>query len=159
MHVQGVTHVTEVCRNVKQSFCFLSGSKYKLFQSFTTLTCILVDVKLSLSPESIPCFSIIRASASWQQPFSTSSFWHRSAGSSQRPGSPTWQWQERFGQGSSASAFYVLAGVSNHCYNQDLCSIISLHTLQLPFASSLFGNGVFAIYCVSFWGSSTLRGG
>ena len=75
---------------------------------------------LRLNPESIPCFFIIRVSASWQQPSCTSSFWHRSAGSSPRPGSPTWQWQERFGRGSSASAFCVLAGVRKHRYNQDL---------------------------------------
>lgn len=80
-----------------------------------------------------PFFSCIhRVSASWQQPFCTFSSWHHSAGCSQRPGSPTWRWRERFGPGSSASAFCVWAGVSNimfHC------------TSPLPFSLKVSGQG------------------
>lgn len=77
---------------------------------------------------------INRVSASWRQPSCTSSSWHRSAGSSQRPGSPTWQWRERSGPGSSASAFCVWAGVSKQHVSLNL-SIISHRTSQLPFFS------------------------
>lgn len=96
------------------------------------------------------CSCINRVSASWRQPFCTSSSWHRSAGSSQRPGSPTWQWQERFGPGSSASAFCVWAGVSKQ-HVPLYFFIISHHTSLLPFSLKVSGQGVFPSNCTSFF--------
>lgn len=95
-----------------------------------------------------PFFSCIhRVSASWQRPFCTFSSWHHSAGCSPRPGSPTWRWRERFGPGSSASAFCVWAGVSNimfHC------------TSTLPFSLKVSGQGGQVTVCL--FSSATLCG-
>ncbi len=110
-----------------------------------------------LNPQSNDCISswpffscINRVSASWRQPSCTSSSWHRSAGSSRRPGSPTWQWRERFGPGSSASAFCVSAGVSKQRVSLNP-SIISDCTSQLPFSVKVSGQGVSPSNCMSFF--------
>lgn len=116
------------------------------------VSCICVNMALMVEPTISECTvslsdfisCITRVSASWQQPFCTSSSWHHSAGFSQRLGSPTWQWRERFGPGSSASVFCVWAGVSEQCVLFSLnLSIISHHTSQLPFSLKESSQGVF----------------
>lgn len=86
-----------LCRTIVLAFFFWRSQTEPAVNKLTT--------SLSLS-------RINRASVSWQPPSCTSSSWRHSAGFSQRPGSPTWQWRERFGPGSSANASCVWAGVS-----------------------------------------------
>lgn len=95
-------------------------------------SCIFVNVSVSKSLSGSFFSCIRRVSASWRQPFCTFSSWHHSAGSSQRPGSPTWRWREKFGAGWSASASCVWAGVGN---------IISHCTSPLPFSFKVSGQG------------------
>lgn len=95
-----------------------------------------------------------RVCASWQQPSCTSSSSHHSAGSSQRPGSPTWQWRERFGPDSFASAFCAWDGVRTPRVSSNERSLRCHRcNLELPFSHYLLARCrsrrvyVFSFYC------------
>lgn len=150
MYLQGASCFTGLC-TCAVWWCLHLLLCYSRTSIFISAVLKVMVSSISLNQSVLTLFSHInRASASWRQPFCTSSSWHRSAGSSQRPGSPTWRWQERFAPGSSASAFCVSAGVSKLCVLLHLF-IISHHTSLLPFSLKVSGQGVFPSTCTSFF--------